>query len=428
MKSKFLYILLLLSSLCATAQTTFIDTAHTYQGSICREQSSSKIIMYARHSQYKGYFVTNGLTSFTHAPANFLNEYSVEDFTIFNDTIFITGITRAGNGYYGWTKIAGSSTQAWDFNVYQIPPTSNMRRIKVFRDGSSLHVLLVGDYRDNTGIYGAIFDIKDFDTCNVAYHGMEYFDDVELTNDYVVTVARKETSDSSQRALYTRIAPKTAFSLTSTQFSTCYLGSGIAKAQGAAHLQAVGLNKFVTVYGREYTIYINTQEVNSGVLNLCRHYTIPSAEPVRIRDLAYNSSCSKLVVLHSYDTIGSASIYSCTTPNILTWLETIKPLLYVAGNLVHSISLSSAAALGSSKFFVSGLHNDILTVWRTGTTCDLSLTHSMSYIDRTMSPLVARPEKALFTLHREPVRCDLIDVRATSSCTGNNRDFDPKDE
>lgn len=363
------------------AQTYIVDSSTVNYASIARNVTGTQFV-YAKTGDASGYFMRGIVaTGQVLTPVKVLDGYNVTDFTLLNDTLYVTGADSNGIGFYGWAKATTSMVTPWIFTMYRLQTSvfkhaKSISRIKVFREGGNLHVLLVGVYQNLMSTTSCVIDVKNNSTWTIGYSGVENFDDVELTDDYVALVARKGTSDSLHRPLYTRIAPKLGFTLTATQLATYYSVPNAVEACGAAHLQQVGANKFVTVFCNGNSQYIYTNLISGNQMYTPRRYGfITSANPV-VRDLTYNASTSTLLVEQSNDLASDVAMLSCSAYPTLT-IDCMQP------NEINNedVLLRSVSYNPSWGFYITGCCQNKLAIWRMqNADCVSQFICNMSYV------------------------------------------------
>lgn len=338
-----------------------------------------------------------------------LNGYAVSDMAIIHDTLYIAGTTSGNKGFYGWANTYNN--QAWTFNIYTFEPSDtnylkNARKIKVFRSDGDLHVLLIGDrvYRNDTR--SCIIDVKNNSTCRLAFSPVENYDDVELTENYVVTVERKGNGDPKGEPFYLRILPKSSFSLSNAMFNT-YYANGYPVAVSAPLLQAVGGDSVVLAFNNGSSYYLGTFSINSGTLYAHKQYTVPKSNTVTVNDMAYNPDMDAFMVAYKVNNTGMTDIYLCTNYPSLSLYQSSKP------NSQHSFSIKNIVSCNynpSWDFYATGyipannFFNRLYIV--DPGLCITTLEHSMTVSDYS----------TLDTLH-EPTIDSLTIYPATQTCS-----------
>lgn len=294
-----------------------------------------------------------------------ISGYNINDFMIFNDTIYICGEDDHGIGFYGWTS--GANTD-WTFHIYRLYDNektfmTNVSRIRVFRSGQDLNVLLIGLYKlGGNYTYGSILHAKNNSMCTIAYANGDFFNDIAILDGYVVTIEQKGGKADGHQM---RVLHKVPFSLYDTLFDT-YYAWGQVQSFGRLWFQATDNNSLVSVYRDGVGYYINTFSVNSGSLVFHNYNSIATSAMPDINDVAYNSYSKTLAILHNIDTVGTASFFDCTLfPNI-TLSYSSCPRIYGLGWSDPQTRLFSVTRLPlSSNFVVSGICQNRSVFWNT---------------------------------------------------------------
>ena len=169
-------------------------------GTICRNEDGRQMI-YMQTSATSGYFLNSFNDIYDLINAFKFTGYTVSDFTMINDTLFAIGNTPDGIGYYALgVANPGIQPDPIQFRVYTLNNLNdgnyikNPKRIKVFREGANRHAVIIGEYvpADKASTKSVLLHIKNnLPNCEFAYTDDEQYDDLTLTNDYVVTVQRK---------------------------------------------------------------------------------------------------------------------------------------------------------------------------------------------------------------------------------------------
>lgn len=359
---------LLLLAMPAFGQT-YVGNASNCIGTITRSNDNgTKRMHYVKDGPTSGCFLS-GLTSSgnqTYFGSHTISGYDIKDFTVFNDTLYICGQDADGDGFYGWARPTGVT---WTFYMYKLRNSAiNISKIRVFRSGQDLHVLLVGTYCINMFLsYRSVFHVKNNSICTVAYHVDEYFEDIAVLGNYVVTIARKGARDLLHEPHYLRVLHKNLFTLGDTLFDNYYAWHHGTESVGSVRLQATGADRFVSVFCRDSAYYINAYTVDSnGLLTHHKKYTIPTGTPPTIGDVAYNSTDSMLVILHNIDTVGTAAFYNCTSfPNM-----TLSNSQYPDISFNQGPKLLSVTRRPTSNFVISGICQNRFVYWDTRT-CEM---------------------------------------------------------
>lgn len=385
---KFFFVMALLSSqLCYGQDYVYINPTDNCIGTITRYYGSGKPIHYMKTSDRSGKFLFDWDQSFQQYTWTYpLYGYDVTDFTVVGDTLFFCGNDPDSIGVYGWV-IIGAST--WQFSIYSLSSNNkyitDVHRIRVFYGYRFPTILLIGNYvdRDNQINTSAVVHIKDFTFCEVAHSTDDYFDDIVVLDNHVVTVARKGHDDPHPAPHYMRVLPKNNFSLhDTTLFPTLYMWKQ-REAYDRILAQYVGLNSFVTVYHNDTALFFNTYWVNNfGVLNIHRYHSMRVNVNEPVRDVAYNDLDSTLMVIHKADTAMIASVFKRHIMSYLyfTWSWSAYPDVrhFCTG---CNTSLMSTSKMSPSNYMVSGVLQDKMVVWKTDTPCKHEMTFQLNPFD-----------------------------------------------
>ena len=397
---------LLLLAMPAFGQT-YVGNVSNCIGTITRSNDAgSKRTHYIKFGPTSGCFTSGFSLGNNPAFGGYeISGYTINDFTILNDTIYFCGEDTNGVGLYGWVRASGLS---WTFHIYKIrnnllSSSSNITKIKVFRSGQDLNVLLVGTYRRNIfSSYRSVFHIRNNDTCTVAYGDVEYFEDIAVLDDYVVAIARKKTRDYPHEPHYMRVLNKNSFTLNDPLFDYYHYWSPGIESVGNVRLQATGANNLVSVYCKDTAYYINTYSVdNNGILTQHNYYTIDTDTLPTIGDVAYNNTNKTLAVLHNIDTMGTAMFYDCTYfPNI-TLSSSIYPFVdYVSPTDFVQTKLLSVTKSPSSYFVITGTYGNKPVFWNTHEIfCHLERQLSVTLTETSNSREYGATHHAIMDIH-----------------------------
>lgn len=324
-----------------------------------------------------------------------LSGYDVRDFTVIGDTIYFCGDRPDGIGVYGWTKIL-SDPNLCQIHLYELQDNvfvTDVRRIRVFRNNNNLHVLLVGNYVDQNHQINApsIVHVKNNAMFTVAYRGGEHFDDVEVLDNYVVTVARKGYDNPTNSPHFMRVLKRDGFSLHDGLFENSYAW-GRQSAKDRILLQHVGGNRLVSVYHVDTALYINTYVVNpNGDLNLRAYHWMPATIKDPIRDVAYNDSANTFNVIHSSSSWGIASQIDCVMFPFLSLRESSIPIMNGFCSSCKALLTSTTKYLPDS-YMVSGVSEGKMVLWHADSTeCDSQLDFNVQWNLDIMSSITNNP-------------------------------------
>ena len=361
-------------SMSAVGQT-YTGTSTCY-GTITRNDDvSGKRMHYIKTGPTSGWFVP-GFIYGGNNPYSEIREvsgYNINDFTIFNDTVYFCGEDSSGVGFYGWTSTQNDQNFQWTFHIYKLRDNflryvTDVRHIKVFRSGQDLNVLLIGTYKyqpflNPVKLYSSLIHVQNNNTCTMAYSSATYFEDVAILDDYVATIERKGGRDYSREGHYLRLLNKSQFTLNDTLFDI-YYSWDMVPSIGHVRLQGMDTNRFVSVYRNDTAYYFNVYSVNNGDLVFHKYYKVLTNTMPDIGDVAYSSSSRTLVVLHNIDTSGTAMFYNCSSfPNITLANSSYPYIGYVPGN--NQLDKQTRLLSVTRNFFITGISADNVVFWNT---------------------------------------------------------------
>lgn len=365
------------------------------EGTVTRSNDAgNKRMHYVKTGTTSGYFLSDFVVNGPYFGSHSVSGYKVNDFTIFNDTVYFCGEDANGVGFYGWTSTVNDQIFNWTFHVYKLYDNAStfvtdVRRIRVFRSGADLNVLLVGLYKGGgSDTYSSLIHVKNNDTCTLAYLYSDYFDDVAIVKDYVVTIERKggvrtPYNDGHQM----RVLNKNQFSLYDALFDYYYALWQI-QSVGRLWLQAANNNRFFSVYRDGVGFYFNTYSVASGNLTCYNYFSIATSIMPTIGDVAYNDYDKTLAILYNIDTVGTAAIFDCASFHTISLSSALYPTFYMQGcqNPVAKL-LSITKQPSSPNFYVTAVCDNKPLFWNLGVSnCDLSrqisVTSGSTNVDR----------------------------------------------
>lgn len=370
----------------------FVDNNVNCINTITRNTAiGDTIIHYVKTSDSTGHFLYNfsqGKPPLGHFKKIPITGYDITDFTIVNDTIYMCGIKTNKRGFYGWIKF-GSATGTVQMNgLHLCDDTSfvtNPRRIRVFHNNHGNLVFLVADCsnRDYPSGIPVIAQIRNGSDLSVAYTSDEYFDDFEVLDDYVVSVARKGLNNPTKASLYMRTAEKPTFLINDFLFKYCHTAK-VNPADSRVLLQQLKSNVFVAVYQNNSGYYIDRHYVDNFVhIQIDQHITV-SASVDKIDDVSYNRADKSLMVLYNRN-----QNYMASRINFSSYPLVSADLLYypaVSGYCSGCPALlMSLSRIGVSKFLVSGVLNNDFLLWNTNNSgCNISQSFTISPTSSSM--------------------------------------------
>lgn len=216
-------ILILFLLLCAfaQAQTPGVWTVPNLMAdtSIIREWKHKYALTYTsdRMKQYV-HLMEQGNTAVFSAQI----DDEIRDMEILGDTAYYCGIGASGVPVVGYFSIADFNAGALNVERVSYATATNyhLNQMEVFKVHDGVHVVLVGDVVSSGGEYRLVADVSHHYPLNIwhlsyyiATDQIEFFDDIAVTQNYVVTAAHKHQAGS----IYMRMFKKPA---TANQSST----------------------------------------------------------------------------------------------------------------------------------------------------------------------------------------------------------------
>lgn len=362
---------------------------HKADTTIVRYWQESIFIVYYRNSDNDNWFllVDSTMPGVLRIPVP--QEVTVNDFRIFNDTVFVGGNyldvlgTKHGllacfaindfynaSGYYYW--VVTNATIMPD--IYVTPPVfdqiTDITRIAVYDSNGFAKIAFIaknridGEPNLRVGIGCARYNGSSWSR-NFIYnkYGIEEYTDIIATKNYVVAVAR--TNNLAELAL--RIYPKTSFLMPVTPWPSYiyysnFYGQGLSDLQVDENVMATALDddEFAVAYhyidSPEEGLAVKTFNIVGGSAVLTQGLNLPSVRlpgsKWEMRDICYFSSLRRLAVLNDFDggIIGSQAsiVYQFQLPTLMTGLYYGR---YLPGYKLHALDPFESS---SSIFVASG--------------------------------------------------------------------------
>ena len=380
---------------------TYTKNAHVEETITRSNDDGSKRMHYVKTGTTNGVFLSSFVANGIFFTSHQISGYKINDFTIFNDTVYFCGEDNNGMGIYGWTSTINDQNFNWTFHVYKIYDnastfTTDIRRIKVFRSGQDLNVLLIGMYKaGGSSQYGSVMHIKNNSTCTIAYLNSDFFDDVAILDNYVVTIERKGNGRAPYNdAHQMRVLNKNQFSLYDALFDY-YHAIGQIQSLGRLWLQAANNNnRFFSVYRDNVGFYFNTFSVNGTGSLICNNYfSIATSSMPTIGDVAYNDYDKTLAILYNIDTVGTAAFFNCASFHSIYLSSANYPSIYILGTTDPQTKLFSVTKQpSSSDFVITGICHNKLVFWNT-INCNPSRQLSLTSIDGSLDRYLWAPNR-----------------------------------
>lgn len=348
---------------------------------------------------------------------------NINDICVVGNTIFFCGEDTSGNGYYAVCEGVGLNPSIFNaryFKLYNLNEEyiTSAQRIRVFCEGSDTNVLLIGNYLNKVQNFNksAIIHIKNDTACTVSYGSVEHFDDVEILDDYVVTVARKGIGGPLHEPHYMRVLNKSSFSLYDTLFNY-YYGWDRRESISRILLQKTVENGLVSVYHTDnYGYFFNTYTVNSaGILQLYNYTNVvPQDYPLKVCDVSYNTSSSTLSIAHNSDTMGYVSLFGCS---LFPTVSNTNSYKLSFPNMNDRDTLTSITRKSPSGFYISGIKNNKMLLWMMPHRCEVSDTPHVSTRESQINRKLGSTVKTPLEIHRSSTMLLVTYPSFTRICT-----------
>ena len=160
----------------------------------------NKQVIYGQDNRWSGFFIVSEPLSNTIYTKMKIDGFVVRDFVVYNDSVFFTGDDHHDNGFYAYFSLnallSGTINVTYRYLNSQEEDFFGMCCIKAFTEQGSTNVMLIGDRKRNGHIKRCLFNVSNDSIISSYIHSdIEHFDDVEIFDDYVVSVARKWDND-----------------------------------------------------------------------------------------------------------------------------------------------------------------------------------------------------------------------------------------
>ena len=296
---------------------------------------------------------------------------NVKDFIVLGDTVYFTGTLSSGTGYYGWfslndvinySPLSPGLIKYKRFNINSTYRFRDMDCIKAYFYQGIRYILLIGNrITMATGeVSRCLFEDKTYTgaSCTYATGGGDYFDDIVILNDYVVSVARKGDGSMQHTPIYIRRYNKSN-SITDFNLIRLYDWS-VIEAVGRIRAQETGNNRFSIAYGWEGNGYVvSCFRIPVSTLILDKIYRTQNiTAQCNIKDVGYRSGDSTLLVMH-----GQTGTYSAF---VTEWPRTMFPNTFATSLVRREIQPQgfSVTKDGLNRFAASILKNNNLHLLR----------------------------------------------------------------
>ena len=309
--------------------------------SILRQLDAQQAVIYTTDGNSSAFCLADFSTmTLTHAelPSN----ADVQDFEILNGLVYFCGI-YANHPYIGHFDIAqlfGGTGDYYFCGLFPAPTSGQItypHKLDVFTAAGENHVVVVGESQSSAaaGLIPTTF-VMDFVTnLNGTYisaqfvqdsGNVDHFDDVAVTDDYVVTIENKTDGNAHYMRLYDRPVAAGQNIFSTSLWNTYYYSQGIYFPESDFLVRHLSGNTFATVchtnsYGQHGAAY----SVYDGSNLLFRYYT-PQGTALgtgwKLNELSYNQYSQALSLLQDMDLPSTGSLESAvcqTDPANSTW-------------------------------------------------------------------------------------------------------------
>ena len=153
-------------------------------------------VIYDHRGRNSGCFILADPQSTTFYHILTLNGFNVTDFVVFHDSVFFTGDNHHDIGFYAYFSLNAMLSGTVDITYRYLSSIdyqfTGMSCIKAFVELGSTNVMLIGNRKHNGYMERCLFNVSNDSIVSSYLHDdNEYFDDVEILDDYIVSVARK---------------------------------------------------------------------------------------------------------------------------------------------------------------------------------------------------------------------------------------------
>lgn len=274
----------------------------------------------------------------------------VTDFEIVNNILYFCG-TSANNtavmGYFSLTNFP--STLVYTCTV---PLIGNCRKLEAGYFNGTRHVLMIGDALGTSHI----IDARDMGSSqwnfNISTYssGDDFYDDVAVTDNYVVISARDTAQHSAH--LYRFNYPTANLPLL-PQYNVSYIVPNHS-CQGEVLLDRCVGDTVAYLTRTSSTGFAVGICSMPGNFQTCHIRLASNTNPFELKDIKYNASVRRADAM-MYDLAnGSTSIFHITHPIILGGLIPWVTSYSYTGHLFNNQKLLSLDALGNGRFIASG--------------------------------------------------------------------------
>ena len=406
MKAKTLLIVALALPVSIVAQNTTFSIPVGSSHSIVREFKENIFIVY--NTDGTDYSVSYADLAAGMVLSAQLPAADVTDFEIYNGTVYFCG-TAYGTPVAGWFDIVDiffyggqiefsiltNTTACTQYNpLTDYDQVTALKKIEVMPvSGSRPHLLMVGEAacshmpgKVNRCIVDLYYDGTDWiSAVSQAHDNIMYFDDIAVTDNFVVTAGHKHEAEGEYMLLFDRLTPPNANIfvqniswLTGLCAPEFYMAGGVSQYNPATDeeflIEHIDGDLFATVcHGTRYfgtTLYegtvLNLYIASSSGMAVANRYMTPEHSN-SYRGLKYNRKSNSLYLL-------PGQISTCPESYLEFVMDNAKPA--VTGALQHtdlSLSAPSFTSLDASPLtlspsigqaILSGESNGHLHLWR----------------------------------------------------------------
>lgn len=148
--------------------------------------------------------------------------YVISDFEILNDTAYFCGYKKEGSdtevGIWGYINLAGFSSS--DVRYCEFPPSRRFDKLDLYEDEGRPHIAMIG-VSDNTEEFPIIVEVTETGPDSWLFRLLDYslfqklswffFDDVTVTDDYVIASSRNTFDNHASVHLFPKPSSYSSF-------------------------------------------------------------------------------------------------------------------------------------------------------------------------------------------------------------------------
>lgn len=313
---------LLMPIISLMAQTEIYEVTNiaTPKASIIKDWQNQKQIAYIESSVH-GFSIVD-LNNTNLLLADLPNSIEVNDFEIYKQWVFFCGCNASSNvgiiGYFDINDLfyGGGSYHYFDLYSSSSYPLLRALKMDLFPVSDGLHLILAGETYCSTcqthkvrSFVDVPFNLSSMTPSSTfqgitELSGIEYYDDVVITDNYVVSIGHKHQSDGIYFRLFNKPTTITTdIFLVSTLWNTLYGESSAAELVLGTHLFG---DVFATVshaqvypeWGTQITLFSGSTLVSKFFINQLSSSIGPNW---KLKDIKYDPVEKQLYVLEDMD-------------------------------------------------------------------------------------------------------------------------------